>query len=337
MAIEPSRRPGAMADEPVCKRAQHMMPCPMEYEPVHITVDEPVMMCHQLGKVDLEAGLVHCQKQQYAGLVWTVSLVMLVAASVVAPMMEHWALALDAIALLFIVIASCMVLRGTEMSCDCCQLLACMPVTLVAALILLVRLTWLLDGRGGDQRNLDGLCISCSFAVASWSVLVNFLRAVSKGRQRLERDEDRKQWERARRAWLLGLGMLLASNCTSSQAKATAGSSVAFLLSAYSAYVVMQPIASSSDPAGETPRTESVSCLNILQLARFLPITIIAALTLVLRLSAYTMQTDVLTDGIISRVLSVPLVFWVLLIESCASSASQRQPAHDFMSASGPQ
>ena len=88
------------------------MPYPMEYEPIHIIVDEPVMMCHQLGKVDLEAGFVHCQKQQYAGLVWTVFLVMLVAASVVAPMMEHWALALDAIALLFIVIASCMVLRG---------------------------------------------------------------------------------------------------------------------------------------------------------------------------------------------------------------------------------
>ena len=39
-------------------------------------------------------------------------LVMLVAAPVVASMMEHWALALDAIALLFIVIASCLVLRG---------------------------------------------------------------------------------------------------------------------------------------------------------------------------------------------------------------------------------
>ena len=88
------------------------MPCPMEYEPIHITVGKPVMMCHQLGKVDLEAGSVHCQKQQYAGLVWTASSVMLAAAYIVVLMMEHWALALDAIALLFITIASGVVLGG---------------------------------------------------------------------------------------------------------------------------------------------------------------------------------------------------------------------------------
>jgi len=218
---------------------------------------------------------------------------------------------------------------------DFWQFLAYMPVTCMAVLILLMRLTWLpMQVIGADEHDLDGLCVACSFTVASWSFLVEFVRAVGKGRQRLE-GGDRKQRECARRTWIFGLGMLIVSNCTSSEGWAIAGNSVAFLLTASGAYI-MWPTAPLSNSAGGTSLTESVSCRNILQLVGYLPVTVSAALILVVRLSTYTMRGDVHTVGVICLVLLAPLVFWVLLMEfvrfvfhtEVAEAEGRRQSCH---------
>merc|ERR1711956_29675 len=124
---------------------------------------------------------------------------------------------------------------------------------------------------------------------------------------------DSKQREHARRTWLVGLAMLVASNITSSEGWVMAGNSVAFLLTASGTYI-MWPKAPPSNSCRETPQWESLSCRNILQLAAYLPVTSIAALILVLRLSAYTMRCDMHTVGIVCIALLGPLFCWVLLM-----------------------